>query len=423
MTVSAPELPLRTDQPSGPRPLDGVRVIDFTRVLAGPFGTQILGDLGAEVIKIENPLGGDDTRMLWPEPGFGGETSFFMSLNRSKRSVAIDLKSEAGLEVVFDLLATADVLVENFAGSVMPRFGLDYDSLKERFPQLIYCSVSGYGRSGSNANAAGYDTPLSAETGNIALNAYQDGEPVMGAITYTDISTALNSTIGVLAALHARDRTGRGQHVDVAMFDAALANLSFLGAGFLATGQEPRLNTQRTAGPSGLWETADGQITITSGNPKMFVAFCERVVEKPEWLKDPRFATMQERIQTHAEAFTAELAPILKAQTSAYWSERCKGAGVPCGVLRSAGEALLSSEASERGIVFNLPHPVAGQAPVIAQPVRFSDTPCQYGVPPVLGEHTNEVLSGLLGYSEERIAELETESAIACGSVDAAKAK
>jgi crotonobetainyl-CoA:carnitine CoA-transferase CaiB-like acyl-CoA transferase len=421
MSATAPEIPLRTEQPTGPRPLDGVRVIDFTRVLAGPFGTQILGDLGAEVIKIENPQGGDDTRGLWPEPGYGGETSFFMSLNRSKQSVAIDLKSEAGREVVFDLLATADVLVENFAGSVMRRFGLDYASLKDRFPRLIYCSVSGYGRSGSNAAAAGYDTPLSAETGNIALNAYEGGEPVMGAITYTDISAALNSAIGVLAALHARERTGRGQHVDVAMFDAALANLSFLGAGFLATGKEPRLNTRRTAGPSGLWDTADGQITITSGNPKMFAAFCERVVERPDWLEDPRFATMQERLQKNAEAFIAELAPILKSQPSQYWSERCKRAGVPCGILRSAGEALLSPEATERGLVFALPHPVAGKAPVIAQPVQFSDTPCQYGVPPVLGQHTRAVLGEILGYADERIAALEASGAIACESVEKAE--
>jgi formyl-CoA transferase len=384
-------------------------------VLAGPFGTQILGDLGAEVIKIENPVGGDDTRMLWPEPGYGGQSSFFMSLNRSKRSVAIDLKSEAGREVVLDLLSSADVLVENFAGSVMRRFGLDYPSIKDRFPRLIFCSVSGYGRSGSNADAAGYDTPLSAESGNIALNAYADGEPVLGAITYTDISTALNSTIGVLAALHARERTGRGQHVDVAMFDAGLANLSFLGAGFLATGQEPRLNTKWTPGPSGLWDTADGQITITSGNPKMFVAFCRNVVEKPEWLEDPRFGDMQERMK-NGDAFFAELAPLLKTQTSEYWSRRCKDAGVPCGVLRSAGEALLSPEASERGLVFALPHPVAGKAPEIAQPVQFSDTPCQYGTPPVLGEHTREVLTGILGYSDERIAELEASGSIGCWS-------
>jgi crotonobetainyl-CoA:carnitine CoA-transferase CaiB-like acyl-CoA transferase len=421
MTVTAPQLPLRSEQPTGARPLDGVRVIDFTRVLAGPFGTQILGDLGAEVIKIENPIGGDDTRMLWPEPGYGGETSFFMCLNRSKQSVAIDLKTEAGREVVFDLLATADVLVENFAGSVMPRFGLDYASLKDRFPRLIYCSVSGYGRSGSNAEAAGYDTPLSAESGNIALNAYAGGEPVLGAITYTDISAALNSTIGVLAALHARNLTGRGQHVDVAMFDASLANLSFLGAGFLATGNEPRLNTPRNAGPSGLWETADGQITITCGKDKMFVAFCHRVVERPDWLDDPRYATILERMK-NSEAFTEELGALLKARPGAYWSERCKRAGVPCGELRSAGEALLSPEASERGLVFNIPHPVAGTTPVIAQPVQFSDTPCQYGTPPVLGQHTRDVLTGLLGYSEERIADLETQGVIAWRSVETAEA-
>jgi formyl-CoA transferase len=394
-----------------------VRVIDFTRVLAGPFGTQILGDLGAEVIKIENPAGGDDTRMLWPEPGFGGETSFFMSLNRSKKSIAIDLKSEAGRDVVLDLLATADVLVENFAGSVMRRFGLDYASLKDRFPRLIFCSVSGYGRSGSNADAAGYDTPLSAESGNTALNAYDGGEPVLGAVTYTDISAALNSTIGVLAALHARNLTGRGQHVDIAMFDAGLANLSFLGAGFLATGVEPRLNTPRNAGPSGLYKTSDGQITITCGKDKMFVAFCQHVVEKPEWLEDPRYATIAERM-TNADAFIEELETIFMTQPGGYWSERCKRAGVPCGELRSAGAALLSPEATERGLVFALPHPVAGTAPVIAQPVHLSDTPCQYGVPPILGQHTREVLSGLLGYSDERIGELEEASTIACRTIE-----
>lgn len=244
---------------------------------------------------------------------------------------------------------------------------------------------------------------------------------MLGAIPYTDISTALNSTIGVLAALHARTHTGRGQHVDVAMFDAGLANLSFLGAGFLATGAEPRLNTRQTAGPSGLWETADGSMTITCGKDKMFVAFCHRVVERPDWLEGPRFATMQERMK-NAEAFIAELAPIFRSQPSAYWSERCKRAGVPCGELRSAGQALLSPEASERGLVFTIPHPVAGAAPVIAQPLQFSDTPCRYGAPPVLGEHTRQVLSGILGYSEERIAGLEAEGAIACKSAETAEA-
>ena len=244
---------------------------------------------------------------------------------------------------------------------------------------------------------------------------------MLGAIPYTDISTALNSAIGVLAALHARNHTGRGQHVDVAMYDAWLANLSFLGAGFLATGVEPRLNTPRTAGPSGLWETADGQITVTCGKEKMFAAFCHRVVERSDWLEDPRFANIQDRMKNEI-AFFEELGVILKSQPSAYWSERCKRAGVPCGELRSAGQALLSPEANECGLVFALLHPVAGTTPVIAQPVQFSDTPCQYGVPPLLGQHTRQVLTELLGYSEARITELESAGAITCKSIEGAEA-
>ena len=214
MATSAPKLPIHRQQPSGPGPLAGLRVLDFTRVLAGPFATQILGDLGAEVVKIENPQGGDDTRAIRPSAQLGGETAFFMSLNRSKQSVAVDLKSEAGRAVILDLIASADVLVENFTGAVMRRFELDYASLRERFPKLIYCSISGYGRTGSNADAAGYDSPLSAEAGALAVNAYAGGAPVLGAIPYTDISTAMNAAIGILAALQARTRDGKGQHVD-----------------------------------------------------------------------------------------------------------------------------------------------------------------------------------------------------------------
>lgn len=412
MPPSSVTLPIQHQQPSGPGPLTGVRVVDFTRVLAGPFATQILGDLGAEVIKIENPLGGDDTRSIRPSADLGGETSFFMSLNRSKRSVAIDLKSEAGREVVLDLIGTADVLVENFTGSVMRRFELDYASLGERFPSLIYCSVSGYGRTGSNADSAGYDSPVSAEAGALAVNAYAGGQPVLGGIPYTDTTTALNAAIGILAALQARTRDGTGQHVDVAMFDSTLANLSFLGCEFLASGRETPLYERQSAGPRGQFDTTDGEITISCGKDKMFRALCLQVVERPDWLDDPRYATIGERMR-NGEAFLEEIRPVFKTQSSTYWSERCKRAGIPCGPVRSPGEALLSPEASERGLVFALPHPTAGVAPVIAQPFQFSRTPCRYETPPVLGQHTKQVLHELLGYDDTRIADLAANGAIA----------
>ncbi|TVV76721.1 CaiB/BaiF CoA transferase family protein [Sphingomonas solaris] len=404
-------------------PLDGIRVVDFTRVLAGPFGTQILGDLGAEVIKIENPQFGDDTRMIGPQASLGGEAPFFMSLNRSKQSVAIDLKSEAGRAVVLDLIGTADILVENFTASVMRRFALDYPSLRERFPKLIYCSVSGYGRTGRNADAPGYDSPVGAEAGVMSLNAYAGTAPVLGGLPFTDITTALNAAIGILAALQARNHSGLGQFVDVAMFDSALANLSFQGAEFLATGREPRLNTEQAPSPRGVFETADGRIIISCGNDKMFRAFCT-VAERPEWLDDPRFATMAARM-AHGEEILPAFRALFATRPSETWAAQCKAAGIPCGPVRTTGQALMSDQASERELVFGMPHPTAGTAPGIAQPFRFSETPCRYGAPPLLGEHTGAVLASLLGYDEARIRDLAAQGAIALGdqtSGDSARA-
>ena len=404
-------LPVLEPRMGDPPPLAGIRVIDFTRVLAGPFSTQILGDLGAEVIKVEHPSSGDDTRALGPSEALGGESAFFMSLNRSKQSVCLDLKSQAGRDVALDLIATADILVENFAGAVMRRFQLDYPSIRDRFPNLIYCSISGYGRSGRNADAAGYDSPLSAEAGVLGLNAYRGTPPVLGGVPYTDISTALNATIGVLAALQARGRDGKGQLVDVAMFDSALANLTFKGAEFLASGHEPPLGERQGFGPRGQFDTADGAIVITCSGDKMFRALCAEVVDRPQWLEDPRFATTMERMR-HSADFRAEIDAIFRSQPSAVWSERCKRAGIPCGAVRTVGEALLSPEAAERGLVFGIPHRTAGLAPAIAQPLRFSETPCRYDAPPILGEHTREVLQTLLGYDGARIDELASAGVI-----------
>jgi formyl-CoA transferase len=398
--------------------LAGVRVVDFTRVVAGPFATQILADLGAEVIKIENPASGDDTRTVGVGAVLGGESAFFLSLNRGKQSVAIDLKSAAGRQVVLDLIGTADVLVENFSGAVMRRFELDYARLCDRFPRLIYCSISGYGRSGRNADAAGYDSPVTAEAGVLSLNRYQGGGPVLGGVPYTDISTALNATIAMLAALRARDQSGLGQHVDVAMFDTALANLSFRGCEFLASGREPALNERQGALPRGMFDTADEGIVITCAGDKMFQALCLKVVDRPGWLEDPRFNTMSERMR-HGADFLAEIGAIFRSQPSAVWSERCKRASIPCGTVRTVGDALLSAEAEERGLVFGLPHPTAGAAPAIAQPFRFSRTPCSYRAAPLLGQHTREVLEALPTHTAERLAALAESGAIRLGDAPA----
>lgn len=411
MTGGRPELALHERAAGAPPPLAGIRVIDFTRVVAGPFGTQILADLGAEVIKIENPVSGDDTRTVGGGAKLGGESAFYMSMNRGKKSVAVDLKSAAGRAVVLDLLATADVMVENFTGAVTRRFELDYPSLQHRFPRLVYCSVSGYGRSGRNADAAGYDSPVTAEAGALGLVRHAGELPALGAIPYTDLGTALNATIAILAALRARDRDGLGQHVDVAMFDTALANLSFKAADYLASGQEPALNERQSAVPRGLFETADGSIVITAAGDKMFRALCLAVVDRPQWLEDPRYATIRERMRNGA-AFLAEIGAVFAAAPSETWSARCKAAGIPCGPVRSVGEALLSDETRERGLVFDLPHPTAGRVPAIAQPFQLSRTPCDYRAAPLLGEHTHDILATLLGYDAARIASLAAEGAI-----------
>jgi crotonobetainyl-CoA:carnitine CoA-transferase CaiB-like acyl-CoA transferase len=414
MTQNFANISPLVQNPSGKPPLDGLRVVDFTRVVAGPFGTQILGDLGADVIKIENPQGGDDSRHVHRGPSKAGETTMFMSINRSKRSVAVDLKSEAGRQVALDLIATADILVENFTGSVMRKFSLDYPSLKDRFPKLIYCSVSGYGRGGSNADAGGYDSPLGAEAGVIGLNRFPGGTPVLGGVPYTDLSTGLNSVIGILAALYSRTLTGRGQHVDIAMFDSALANLAYQGVEWLASGAEPMLFPPQGYGPNGMIPTADGHIVMTCSNDKMFHRLCNDVVERPDWLEHPRFATFALR-QQHQEEFLEQANAVFRGKPGEEWSRRCKAAGIPCGAVRSVGEALMSDEAKERGLVFALEHPTEGLAPAIAQPHRFSETPVRYVTPPLLGQHTREVLAELPGYDEARLAELAETGAIALG--------
>jgi crotonobetainyl-CoA:carnitine CoA-transferase CaiB-like acyl-CoA transferase len=401
--------------------LAGIRVIDFTRVLAGPFASQLLGDLGAEIIKIEDPAKGDDTRSSVPRPSLGGESFFYLSLNRNKKSVALDLKADEGRRIARELIATADVVIENFTTPVMKRFGLDYASLKDAYPKLIYCSVSAYGRTGRLANAGGFDSVIAAEAGVQSLNAFAGEHPVLGAVPYTDITTAMNATIAVLAALQARHRYGEGQHLDIAMYDTALANLTFKGYEFLVSGNEPALSDRQSPIPRGEFDTADGAICITCPGDKMFRAFCG-AVDHPEWLDDPRFATMPAR-SANSEIFLNVLQELFASQTSIYWSDRLKAVAVPCGVVRSPGEALLSRESAERGLVYNLDHPTAGKVPAIASPVRLTGTPGPVpSASPLLGQHTTTVLSELLGYDEATIGELAASGVIGRAPARADKA-
>lgn len=398
-----------------PAALDGIRVIDFTRVLAGPFATQILGDLGAEVIKVEMPGKGDDTRFTVPEPNFGGESTFFLSLNRNKQSIALDLNTPEGIAVALDLIATADVVAENFTSRVMRRYGLDYASLKERFPRLIYCSVSAYGRTGSLSEGAGYDSAITAEAGVASLNARPGEPPVASGLPYTDITTAMNATIATLAALQARQRHGIGQMVEAAMYDTAIANLSFKGYETLATGRNPALPPrQATVGvPRGEFDTENGAVWITCAGDKMFRQLMVQVFERPDLADDLRFRDRVGR-DLHAEALLAEIKAMFAERSSEHWSGRCKSAGVPCGVLRTVDQALMSAETAERGMLCKVPHPTAGDVPIIQSPIRLWSTPTVApSAAPLLGQHGAHILRDVLGYDDTRIAALVAAGAVA----------
>lgn len=407
------DVPDRVPHPlEGRAALEGIRVIDFSRMLSGPFGTQILGDLGAEIIKVEDPGKGDDTRVAPATPALGGESFFFLSINRNKKSVAIDLRSEEGRAVVLDLIATADVLVENFTTKVMKRFGLDYASLKDRFPRLIYCSISGYGRTGSHADAAGFDSVVAAEAGVLALNSLPDSKPVLGAVPYTDTTAGMNAAIGILAALHARGVHGIGQHVDIAMYDTALANLSYKGYEFLASGRNPALTPRQNPGPRGEFDTADGAVVITVHNDKAFGNFAQ-ACGHPEWANDPRFLTFRDRMVNGKELLDT-VRPAIARQSTADLSEKLKALAVPCGVVRDPGDALTCDYTREQNLVHKLPHPTAGAVPSIASPFRLSETPGLAPVAaPLLGQHTAQVLHDVLGYDEARIAALAGAGSVA----------
>ncbi len=406
--------PYRPAAEPQPKALAGVRIVDFSRVLAGPFATQILGDLGADIIKIEQVGTGDDTRYLLPEPNLGGESFFYLALNRNKRSIALDLRTEEGRKVALDLIASADVVIENFTTRVMQQFGLDYASLRDRFPQLIYCSVSAYGRTGRLANAAGYDSAISMETGVSALNALAGEQPVPGGVPFVDITTAMNATIGILAALHARALHGAGQFIESAMYDTAIADLSYKGYQFLASGESPvSLGRKPKFGvPGGQFDCSDGAIWFTCTGQKMFRNFCDQVVEQPELFDDPRFDSVANR-NANFEALFDLLAGIFPSQDRAFWSDRLKRAGIPCGEVRSVGEALMARETAERDMVAEISHPTAGPIPMIKSPIKMSLTPAVDPTPPpLLGQHSREILRDVLGYDDARIDALEAGGAV-----------
>ena len=400
-----PPLPDRLPRAEGaPTALDGLLVVDFTRVVAGPACTQTLADFGADVIKIENPEGGDDTR-AYEHAEIGGESAAYISLNRNKRGIALDLTVPAAREVARELINKADVVVENFSGGVMKKFGLDYESVAPANPRLIYCSISAYGRKGPFAMRPGFDPITQAESGFMSLNGFADGPPVRTGPPIVDMATGMSACNAILLALIARDRLGRGQHVEVALFDIAMSMTGFYGMAYLINGRNPgRFGNSPNGSPTvGLYEAADGPLYMACANDRLYRRLVTEVLERPDLISDPEFATRKART-ANKEKLRAIIAGVFAGDTLENWMAKMKKANVPVGYLRTVEQGFNAPEARERHRLSRIPHPTAGAVPNIETPLTMGLTPRVDPVAaPLLGEHTKEVLRKTLGYVDGQI--------------------
>jgi len=384
--------------------LSGVRVLDLCRVVSGPFATMHLGDLGADVVKIEDPRHGDESRRYGP-PFVAGESAYFLSVNRNKRSCTVDLKSPAGREVILALAGVADVVVENFRPGTLEKWGLGFEALRARNPKLILCGISGFGRSGPDADRPGYDLILQGESGVMDITGEPGGPPMKVGTSIADLVTGLYASQAVLAALMRRQRTGEGGRVDVSMLDAMASLLTFNAGMYFASGESPtrRGNVHPTISPYEPFRVADGWINVGVANDKFWTIFCE-VIGRADLRTDPRFATAPDRAR-HRAALVEILAPLFLLQTRVQWLNVLGDAGIPCGAIKTVGEVCEAPQLAVRGMVQTVDHPVSGAVRFVARPIRFDDTPPAASVPPpTLGQHTAEVLSEWLGWTAEDLA-------------------
>ncbi len=402
-----------TAKPTGP--LAGLTVFDLTRVLAGPTCVQMLGDMGADVIKIEKPGAGDDTRGFAPPfmPGTQ-ESAYFVGVNRNKRSVTLDIATAEGQAIAMELIAGSDILCENFKVGALAKYGLGYEQLHQRFPGLIYCSITGFGQTGPYAPRPGYDSLVQAMGGVMSLTGEPDGLPQKVGVPVADLFAGLYGCIGVLAALRHREKTGQGQQVDIGMLDTHVAWLANQGMNYLATGENPvRLGNQHpNIVPYQVFATADGYLVLSVGNDPTFKRFCD-AVGLSHLLDDPRFATNAARVGNR-QLVTDTLAPVMKGDSTTNWVNRLEALKIGCGPINTLQEVFADPQVVARNTVVTVPHQASPEGvQVIANPVRLSETPADYRRgPPVLGEHTDEVLGERLGFSAARLAELREKGVI-----------
>jgi formyl-CoA transferase len=398
--------------PASTSALGGIRVIDFTHFIAGPFCTMILGDLGAEVIKIEGPKG-DTFRNF--KPHVEGEGAPFIWVNRNKSGVVLDFASKDGARLVRELIATADVVVENFSSGVMKRYGLDYESLARINPKLVYCSISAYGRQGALADRVGFDPVVQAETGFMSMNGHPDQEMTRTGPAIMDISTGMMASNAVLGALVARERTGKGQYVEAVLYDTAATMVGFHAMNWLVSGINPTRfgNSSPDSAPMGMFQASDGPFYLACANDGLFKRLAENLPGGSELVTASEFSSPALRVENRAK-LTKALNVIFATATRENWVEKLRQGGIPAGIPRTVEEAFQSSEMKARDLISTIDHPKAGKIPNIALPIKLEGTPLSQPVAaPMLGQHTAEILRSVLGLSAQQISELESAGTIA----------
>lgn len=392
--------------------LRGVRILDFSRILAGPFCTMTLGDQGAEVLKVERPGSGDDTR-TWGPPFSGGESAYYLCCNRNKRSITIDLGTAPGRAVALELAKVSDVLVENFTPGLMKRFGLDNETLREINPRLIYCSITAYGQDGPYRNRPGYDMVLSAVGGLMGITGEQNGNPCKVGVAITDILTGIHAAGAILSALFWRERSGRGQYIDCSLLDAQVSGLANIASNYLVAGKEAQRwgTAHESIVPYQVFPTKDCPISIAVANQKLWEAYC-RAIGAEQWAADPRFETNPKRVENR-HILLPMISEIMSQKGCAEWMEILVAAAIPCGPVNDMASLFADPQVQHREMIATVPHPTIGDLQLVGVPVKFSATPAGVKLPPpLLGEHTDEILAELLGYGADKISDLRHSGAL-----------